>query len=95
MARWGTFLGTRSLGSKVRAELERLIEQTGLHTIVVDFDSVETITHSFAAACFGTLVRNYGWERLREQIVFRDTNAEVEAVLKYVIISAMKWLETA
>lgn len=65
IAQYGTDLSSRSTGNKLRQRIQLLAEQD---IVVLDFDGVRTVSHSFADECLAVLVQAQGESWFREHI---------------------------
>lgn len=88
-SRWGTRLGTRALGKRIREELHREISMSN-EVIVLDFEDVKLITHSFADECFRKLAKKVGFDRLKNRTTFRNVEPIVEVILLSVLRDYVK-----
>lgn len=79
----GTFLGTRFLGQSVREEV--LSACHSFDRVVIDFEGVTEVSHSFADECFGELIEVLGPEQFRKQIRFKNAAGETASLLKLVM----------
>lgn len=73
---WGTALGTRSLGRKVRVHLLALMERED-QPITISFDNIFMISTAFADECFGHLIASIGPKQFREVFVIRNLEDKI------------------
>lgn len=73
---WGTALGTRSLGKKVRVQLLTLME-TEDQPITISFDNIFMISTAFADECFGHLIASIGPKQFREVFIIKDLENKI------------------
>ncbi|MBZ6453665.1 MAG UNVERIFIED_CONTAM: STAS-like domain-containing protein [Paenibacillus polymyxa] len=71
MSQWGTALGSRDLGEKVRSELLRKMELQK-QPIALSFDGVFVVSSSFAEECFGKLIAAIGPSQFKECFVITN-----------------------
>jgi hypothetical protein len=84
VSRHGSFLGTRRLGTKVRAEI--LEACTDSEQLTIDFSGVDAISHSFADECVGGLLVGLGAEAFKARIRFKGMTEEMNTLLKLVTL---------
>ncbi|MED0676187.1 STAS-like domain-containing protein [Aneurinibacillus thermoaerophilus] len=86
LSEWGTTLGTRNLGEKVRLCLLKEMERSQ-QPIEVSFKDVFMVSTSFADECFGKLIVAIGPQQFRE--VFSIVDLE-DKMIKNVLNSTVK-----
>lgn len=80
---FGTYLGTRELGKKIKTEI---IGKMGFgHAVLVDFEKVEGITNSFADECFGKLIVEIGVKSFTDMITFTNLDPTEKSIINYVL----------
>ncbi|MGK4007896.1 STAS-like domain-containing protein [Sorangium sp. So ce1036] len=84
LADFGSMLGTRILGMRIRTEIERKID-AGEGPVVLDAAGVSTMSHSFADECFGKLAERRGLDAFIGAVRFRNVPPDLNSVLRYVI----------
>ena len=67
---YGSQLGTRQLGAKVRADLMK--EMATGEKVVLDFEGVEMVGNSFADECLGKLLLTMPLKELQEKTTFKN-----------------------
>ena len=74
-------LGTRSLGSRLRLEIEENLKKGEF--VCFDFSDVDFISHSFADECFGKLLLSWDITELKKRTTFVNTNPLVKNTISF------------
>ncbi len=74
-------LGTRSLGQKLRLNIESAIFNDDF--VVFDFKDVNSISHSFADECFAKLLLSFEIQELKKKSTFKDVNPLIKKVISF------------
>jgi hypothetical protein len=82
VSKYGSFLGTRGLGAKVRSDIIKSCADS--QQIIIDFSNVDALSHSFADECIGGLLTELGAESFKERIRFKNMSEEIDALLRLV-----------
>jgi len=53
--------------------------------VLVDFEGLEIVSHSFADEIFGVLMEEYGWEFVKHNIKPINASSAIKEVLKTVV----------
>jgi hypothetical protein len=85
---WDGMLGTRFLGARIRAEAVSILERGD--SVVLDWQGVEAVTHSFADELVGKLVTDLGPEEFRARIRHRHLSDSLKPVLRYVVSARLQ-----
>ncbi len=88
----GTSLGTRTLGRKIRLQIENSINAN--KRVVFDFKNVELVSHAFADECFGKLIENADIQKVKSLTTFKNTNEPVKRVITFSINERVNSLNT-
>jgi hypothetical protein len=83
LAERGEFLGSRKLGGEIRHELEVALDQG--KNVVVDFEGITMVSHSFADELIGKLAAVLGIEAFRLRMRLVKVVPEIAPILRYVI----------
>jgi hypothetical protein len=84
MKQWGDFLGTRFLGEEARRTITNALA-SGESPVVLDFEGVRGVSHSFADECFGLLAADKGIETFKSVFRFSNLNDEIKTVIRFVV----------
>lgn len=84
--KYGESLGTRELALNIYNEI-KLNEDYLKENIVFDFKGVSTINNSFADELFAKRIEEIGLKEFKKKFKFKNTNKNLEIVLKNAIIS--------
>ena len=76
-------LGTRSLGSKLRLEIEENLKKGEF--VFFDFSNVNVISHSFADECFGKLLLKWEIEELKKITTFINVNPIIKKIISFTL----------
>lgn len=89
-SQYGTSLGTRLQGEKFREDIYNCIINN--EKITINFEKVSIISGSFADETFGKLisVNNLSLETLKKYIEFKNTNSNINLILKQEISKYIK-----
>lgn len=87
LQQWDGFLGSRSLGAKIRSACETILERGSI--LVLDWGGIEVVSQSFADELVGKLVLMLGEEEFRRRIRFAGVSESVRPVLRYAIASRL------
>jgi hypothetical protein len=87
---YGQELATRILGKKVRVVILPLISETGAEKLVLDFESVNIVTNSFADECLAKLIYEMPFETLKSKTTFRNLN---DTARKYIAFAFQRRLK--
>lgn len=79
----GVFLGSRYLGARLRSRAET--ELATVERLMVDFQGVEMVTHSFADEFAGKLAGALGPQQFQERVRFANVDEDVKPILRYAI----------
>jgi len=85
MNKWGTVLTGRRLGKDVR---KALLNQIGSNIIVIDFNGVRVVSHSFCDEAFGKMV--FEVEEPKSKIKFINTDNTTKIVIKHVMSERLR-----
>ena len=83
LAERGEFLGSRKLGAEIRHELEAALDHG--KNVVVDFERITMVSHSFADELIGKLAAALGLEAFRLRMRLIKVVPEIAPILRYVI----------
>lgn len=83
LAAWDGMLGSRALGAKVRQQVLAELQAEG--QLVLDWDGVRAISHSFADEFIGKLAEEIGVEQFRSTVRNRNMSSLIRSVLSYVV----------
>ena len=86
-------LGTRSLGSKLRLEIEENLKKGEF--VSFDFSNVDVVSHSFADECFGKLLLKWEIEELKKTTTFTNVNPFVKKIISFTLKERQHKLELA
>ena len=84
-------LGTRSLGNKLRLEIEENLKKGEF--ISFDFSNVNVISHSFADECFGKLLLKWEIEELKKTTTFTNINPIIKKIISFTLKERQQQLE--
>ncbi len=84
-------LGTRSLGNKLRLEIEENLIKGEF--ISFDFSNVNVISHSFADECFGKLLLKWEIEELKRTTTFTNINPIIKKIISFTLKERQQQLE--
>ncbi len=77
---------SRGQGERLRNELTKEYERLDVdHTLVIDFNGVDTMTPSFADECFGKLAEKIGVERFRKAISLVGADETIKTLVNSVL----------
>ena len=88
LRKYGNSLGTRSLGAKIREDIEKNIlndEET-----IFDFTDMEIISNSFADECFAKLLLTYDFSTVKKYTTFINTNSSIKKIILGAINARLK-----
>ncbi|PKA97789.1 uncharacterized protein DUF4325 [Flavobacteriaceae bacterium MAR_2009_75] len=88
----GRSLGTRTLGKKIRLEIENSLENGDFVTF--NFEGVSLISHSFADECFAKLIEIVELDDLKKKSTFINANELVKKTIAFTIRERVKLLTT-
>ena len=57
--------------------------------VTLDFENISIVSNSFADELLGIIVRDFGFEKLKEKVVLANTNSEVQLTIKKAIVTRM------
>lgn len=80
----GNSLGTREEAKRIR---DKIMESSEIVTL--DFENISIVSNSFADELLGIIVRDFGFEKLKEKVVLANTNSEVQLTIKKAIVTRM------
>jgi len=83
LSEYGTFLGTRELGKKVKEAMEKDLLLGD--PLIVNFSDVHGITNSFADECFGKFLLEKGKQFFVEKIKFSNLDPTEKSILNFVL----------
>jgi hypothetical protein len=83
------FLGLRVEGEVVRERMEKAIMEEG-KKVVLDFEGVRGIAHTFADEIVGIFTRAFGKEWVKENIRVVNANENVKSMLNLAVKLAFK-----
>ena len=86
------FLGLRVEGEVVRERVEKAIMEEG-KKVVLDFEGVRGIAHTFADEIVGIFTRAFGKEWVKENIRVVNANENVKSMLNLAVRLALKQRE--
>ena len=73
---YGTDLGTRDMGQRIRSELLPIIN--GNEKVILDFAGVNVVTNAFADECIAKLLLEMPLSELKRRTTFRGLNPLAE-----------------
>ena len=73
---YGTYLGTRDMGQKIRLKLLPIIN--GNEKVIFDFAGVNIVTNAFADECIAKLLLEMPLAELKRRTTFRGLNPLAE-----------------
>lgn len=77
--KFGSSLGTRDLGAKIREEVEQSIYND--EKVIFDLDGMEIISNSFADECFAKLLLKFDFDIIRSKTSFINGNNENNKII--------------
>lgn len=77
------FVGSRSIGEKVRIKIKEAIDNN--ESVTLDFGGVTNITQSFADEMIGILIRAFGIGYIRKKILLVNETQGIKDTLNFVI----------
>ncbi len=83
------FLGLRVEGEVVREKMEEAIMKEG-KVVVLDFEGVRGITHTFADEIVGIFTRAFGKEWLKRNVRVINANENVRFILNLAVKIALR-----
>lgn len=83
LADFGTFLGTRELGKKIKTEIQTKLGFGA--SVIIDFGKVEGITNSFADECFGKLLVDIGPITFSENVKFSNLDPTEKSIINFAL----------
>jgi len=83
------FLGLRVEGEVVREKMEEIIMKKG-KVVVLDFEGVKGITHTFADEIVGIFTRAFGKEWVKKNIRVVNANENVRSMLNLAVKIALR-----
>lgn len=86
-------LGTRSLGSRLRMEIEETLKKGEF--VCFDFSNVDFISHSFADECFGKLLLTWDIGELKKVTTFMNANPLVKSIISFTFKERQQMLLSA
>ena len=78
---FGSTLGSRILGEKIRLQIEENIQEGQL--VQFDFDEVRDISNSFADECFGKLLLEFDLNFLKQNTTFVYTDTKIKITIAH------------
>ena len=82
LSNYGNSLGTRDDARQIR---KNILESN--ETVILDFENISIISNSFADELLGIIVRDFGITTLKEKVLFKNTNKEVQMTIKKAIVT--------
>lgn len=76
---FGSSLGTRDLGAKIRKEIEESIAKD--EKVIFDLDGMEIISNSFADECFAKLLLKFDFDIIKSKTSFVNGNNENNKII--------------
>jgi hypothetical protein len=83
------FLGLRVEGEVVREKMEEIIMRRGM-VVVLDFEGVRGIAHTFADEIVGIFARAFGKEWIKRNVRVINANENVRFMLNLAVKIALK-----
>lgn len=78
---FGSSLGTRDLGSKIREEIEKSIDRD--EKVIFDLKGMDIISNSFADECFAKLLLKFDFDTIKSKTSFiNGNNDNTKIILK-------------
>ncbi|MCE3047389.1 STAS-like domain-containing protein [Helicobacter kayseriensis] len=78
------FLGSRDSGEILRKRIIELLE-TKDWQVVVDFQRIDRVSHSFADEVFGLLYAKFGLDVIKRKIVLENAQDNIKNLANFVI----------
>lgn len=86
--KFGSSLGTRDLGSKIRKEVEESIHND--ENVIFDLDGMEIISNSFADECFAKLLIRFDFDTIKSKTSFINGNDDNTKIILKAFRDRMK-----
>lgn len=86
-SKFGSSLGTRDLGSKIRKEVEESINN---ENIIFDLEGMEIISNSFADECFAKLLLKFDFDTIKSKTSFINGNNDITKIILKAFRDRMK-----
>ncbi|ACM61771.1 uncharacterized protein DUF4325 [Caldicellulosiruptor bescii] len=85
---YGNIICSRENGEVVREKILKEIKNGNI--VVINFEGVEMINHSFADEAFGKLLYDLSEDVLRNQIKFVNANDDIKGMIKMALMERHK-----